>query len=81
MLRLKRGLLIFLLLVFCLGCDQITKVAAQQYLAFESPQSWFHDTVRLESYGDYLSAAVEAAHPLPIHQWNRIRLTEPGFHS
>lgn len=37
-----------LLLVLCAGCDQVTKGAAQQYLALEPPQSWFHDTVRLE---------------------------------
>src|SRR6185437_14796591 len=46
--RLKRGLLITLLLVGCVGCDQLTKEVAQQYLAFESPQSWFHGIVRLE---------------------------------
>lgn len=48
MLQLKRSLLILFLVSLCVGCDQITKDAAQQYLAFEPPQSWFHDTVRLE---------------------------------
>ncbi len=46
--RFKRDLLIILLLVGCVGCDQLTKDVAQQYLAFEPPRSWFHDTVRLE---------------------------------
>lgn len=46
--RFKRDLLIVLLLVGCVGCDQLTKDVAQQYLAFEPPRSWFHDTVRLE---------------------------------
>ncbi len=46
--QVKPGLLILLLLVGCVGCDQLTKDVAQQYLAFEPPQSWFHDTVRLE---------------------------------
>lgn len=46
--RFKRSLLIFLLLIVSVGCDQLTKDVAQQYLAFESPRSWFHDTVRLE---------------------------------
>ncbi|MFO0697833.1 MAG: signal peptidase II [Nitrospira sp.] len=40
--------MVLLLLVLCVGCDRLTKDAAQQYLAFEPPQSWFHDTVRLE---------------------------------
>ncbi|MFY4728732.1 signal peptidase II [Nitrospira sp. BLG_2] len=47
-MRLTRDLLILLLLVGCVGCDQLTKDVAQQYLAFESPRSWFYDTVRLE---------------------------------
>ncbi|MDF0666149.1 MAG: signal peptidase II [Nitrospira sp.] len=46
--RFKRDLLILLLLVGCVGCDQLTKDVAQQYLALESPRSWLHDTVRLE---------------------------------
>lgn len=48
MSRFKRSLVVLLLLVFCVGCDQITKDTAQQYLAVVPPQSWFHDTVRLE---------------------------------
>jgi signal peptidase II len=46
--RFKRNLLIVILLVGCVGCDQLTKDVAQQYLALEAPRSWFHDTVRLE---------------------------------
>ena len=48
MSQFKRSVAVLFLLVICVGCDQLTKDAAQQYLAFESPQSWFHDTVRLE---------------------------------
>lgn len=48
MSRFKRSAAILLLLALCVGCDQVTKDAAQQYLAFEPPKSWFHDTVRLE---------------------------------
>lgn len=40
--------MILLLLVGCVGCDQLTKDVAEQYLAFEPPRSWFHDIVRLE---------------------------------
>lgn len=44
----KRSVLILSLLVLCVGCDQITKDVARQQLAFEPPQSWLHDTIRLE---------------------------------
>ncbi len=56
--RFKRSLLVFLLLILCVGCDQLTKEAACQYLALQPPQSWFHDTVRLqyaENTGAFLS--------------------------
>jgi len=46
--QFKRSVGILLLLVLCVGCDQITKDAAQQYLTLEPPQSWFHDTIGLE---------------------------------
>lgn len=48
MSRFKHSALILLLLVLCVGCDQITKDMARHQLAFEPPQSWLHDTVRLE---------------------------------
>jgi signal peptidase II len=46
--QLKRSLLIVLLLASCVGCDQITKDAAQQHLASVAPMSWLHDMIRLE---------------------------------
>jgi signal peptidase II len=46
--QFKRSVAVLVLLVLCVGCDQVTKDAAQQYVAFEPPHSWFHDTVRLE---------------------------------
>lgn len=58
MLQFKRSAAVLLLLMLCVGCDQMTKDAAQQYLAFEPPQSWFHDTFRLvyaENTGAFLS--------------------------
>ncbi|MBH0201534.1 MAG: signal peptidase II [Nitrospira sp.] len=48
MSQFKRSVAVLLLVVLCVGCDQLTKGAAQQYLAFEPPHSWFHDTIRLE---------------------------------
>lgn len=41
-------MLILLLLILCVGCDQVTKDVARHQLAFEPPHSWFHDMVRLE---------------------------------
>ncbi|MGC4095905.1 MAG: hypothetical protein QM706_02200 [Nitrospira sp.] len=58
MLQFKQSAAVLLLLVLCVGCDHMTKDVAQQYLAFEPPQSWFHDTVRLvyaENTGAFLS--------------------------
>jgi signal peptidase II len=58
MSRFKRSLLVLLLLIFCVGCDQLTKGVAHQYLVLQPPQSWFHDTVRLqyaENAGAFLS--------------------------
>ena len=57
-MRFKRDLLIRLLLIGCVGCDQLTKDDAQQYLAFEPPRSLFSDFVGLqyaENTGAFLS--------------------------
>ncbi len=56
--RVKQSLLVLLLLILSVGCDQLTKEAAHQYLALQPPQSWFYDTVRLqyaENTGAFLS--------------------------
>ena len=58
MSRFKQSLLVLLLLILTVGCDQLTKEVAHQYLALQPPQSWFHDTVRLqyaENAGAFLS--------------------------
>jgi len=44
----KRSATVLLLLVLCVGCDRLTKDAAQTYVAVEPSYSWFRDTVRLE---------------------------------
>ena len=67
--RFKRSLLVFLLLILCVGCDQLTKEAAYQYLALQPPQSWFHDTVRLqyaENTGAFLSLGGDLSEGLRI---------------
>jgi signal peptidase II len=69
MTRFKRSLLVVLLLIFCVGCDQLTKEAAHQYLALQPPQSWFHDTVRLhyaENNGAFLSLGGDLSEGLRV---------------
>lgn len=69
MSRFTRSLLVFLLLVLCVGCDQLTKEVAHQYLALQPPQSWFHDTVRLqyaENTGAFLSLGGDLSEGLRV---------------
>lgn len=69
MSQFKRSAVILVLLVLSVGCDQITKDAAQQYLAFEPPHSWFHDTVRLEyaeNTGAFLSLGANLSKELRL---------------
>ncbi|BFU93389.1 MAG: Lipoprotein signal peptidase [Nitrospira sp.] len=52
-----RTLLVLLLLLSCVGCDQVTKELARTYLAFQPPLSCCHDVVRLhyaENAGAFL---------------------------
>lgn len=53
----------------CVGCGQLTKDVAQQYLAFDLPRSWFHDTVRLE-YAENTGAFLSLGSGLS--EWLRI---------
>ncbi len=56
--RSNRTVLVLLLLILSVGCDQLTKDVAHQHLALHSPHSWFHDTIRLqyaENTGAFLS--------------------------
>ena len=67
--RFKRSLLVLLLLILCVGCDQLTKDVAHQYLALQPPQSWFHDTVRLqyaENTGAFLSLGGDLSERLRV---------------
>ncbi len=69
MSRFTRSLLVFLLLILCVGCDQLTKEVAHQYLALQPPQSWFHDTVRLqyaENTGAFLSLGGDLSEGLRV---------------
>lgn len=69
MSQFKRSAAVFLLLILCVGCDQVTKDVAHQYLAFEPPQSWLRDTIRLEyaeNTGAFLSVGSELSKELRI---------------
>jgi signal peptidase II len=67
--RFKRSLAVLLLLILCVGCDQLTKDVAHQYLAFQPPQSWFYDTFRLqyaENTGAFLSLGGDLSEGLRV---------------
>lgn len=56
MTHFKRSLLIILILISCVGCDQITKSTARKYLSRSQTISYCHDTFRLhyiENYGGF----------------------------
>ncbi|WP_415878211.1 signal peptidase II [Methylomonas sp. TEB] len=48
MSMMKRALLIFIVLVSCVGCDQATKSMAQSFLSETEVWSFWGDTVRLQ---------------------------------
>ncbi|NOV29409.1 signal peptidase II [Methylomonas sp. ZR1] len=45
---MKRALLVFIVLVSCVGCDQATKSIAQSFLSETEVWSFWGDTVRLQ---------------------------------
>ena len=54
----KKIILIIIVLCFCVGCDQATKVVAKDYLASAAPASYAGDIFRLhyaENRGAFLS--------------------------
>lgn len=48
MIETKKLLLIGIILVSCIGCDQVTKQVAKSQLEFDPPQSLFSDILRLQ---------------------------------
>jgi signal peptidase II len=57
-MRVARLSVIVLIMLGCVGCDQVTKEIARDRLAFGAPISLLHDTVRLqltENPGAFLS--------------------------
>jgi signal peptidase II len=79
MTNYKRMLFIVIILFTCVGCDQITKVTAQRYLASSGPISYWGDIVRLqyaENQGAFLSLG--ALLPAGLRFWLLIVLTGIG---
>lgn len=65
----NRIALISVLLVSCVGCDQITKDIAREHLAGQPPLSWFSDTIRVEyaeNAGAFLSLGMELPEPIRV---------------
>jgi signal peptidase II len=66
MLRFKRLLIVFLMILACAGCDQATKAMAKQYLPQNQVISLMKDSVRLDyvrNSGAFLSMGAS----LPIN--------------
>lgn len=54
-----RFIVLVLIALPCVGCDQVTKHLAQAHLAGTPTRTWLHDTLRLqyaENHGAFLSA-------------------------
>ena len=70
MTHFRRILLVTIVLLTCVGCDQITKIAARNYLASSQPASYLGDIFRLqytENTGAFLSLG--SALPSGLRFW------------
>jgi signal peptidase II len=69
MTKLPRAIIVFLITLTCVGCDQATKLAATRHLQHGPAYSYAGDTVRLlyaENTGAFLSFG--ASLPEPVRQ-------------
>ena len=67
MTKLPRAIIVFLIPLTCVGCDQATKLAAKQHLQNGPVYSYAGDTVRLqyaENTGAFLSLGASLPEPL-----------------
>jgi len=72
----KRVLSIIIILFSCVGCDQVSKVAAHKYLAYSPPVSYLYGIFRLqytENKGAFLSLG--SAFPEEFRFWLLIVFT------
>ena len=67
MTKLPRAMIVFLITLTCVGCDQATKLAAKQHLQNGPVYSYAGDTIRLqyaENTGAFLSLGASLPGPL-----------------
>lgn len=67
MTKLPRAMIVFLITLTCVGCDQATKLAAKQHLQNGPVYSYAGDTIRLqyaENTGAFLSLGASLPEPL-----------------
>jgi signal peptidase II len=73
---LKRIALVFLILLGCVGCDQVTKSVAREHLQSHPAISYLGDTVRLQ-YAENPGAFLSLGASLP-HRWGAVIFTAGG---
>ena len=76
MQRLKRIVLVFVILLGCVGCDQVTKSVARQHLQSHPAVSFLGDTLRLQ-YAENPGAFLSLGASLP-HRWSTAVFTLGG---
>ena len=67
MTKLPRAIVVFLITLTCVGCDQATKLAAKRHLQHGPAYSYAGDTVRIiyaENTGAFLSLGASLPEPL-----------------
>ena len=74
--RLKRIVLIVVILVSCVGCDQTTKSLARNHLQGQASVSFLGDTLRLQ-YAENPGAFLSLGASLP-HRWAILAFTVGG---
>jgi signal peptidase II len=76
MQRLSRIALIFLIMIGCVGCDQVTKSLARDHLQGHAVESFLGDTLRLQ-YAENPGAFLSLGASLP-HSWGTAVFTIGG---
>ena len=77
MQRLKRLILVFVILLGCVGCDQATKSVARDHLQAHAAMSFLGDTLRLQ-YAENPGAFLSLGASLP-HRWGAAIFTVGGM--
>ena len=76
MRQLKRWVLLFVILLGCVGCDQATKSVARDHLQTRAAMSFLGDTLRLQ-YAENPGAFLSLGASLP-HRWGAAVFTVGG---